>query len=228
MNPVADKLAQVSEQIYKHATLAGRDDRELEIVAVTKTQPANVVDLALMAGLGLIGENKVQEAEAKLPLLTHPYNEFHFIGRLQANKINKLLALKPTLIHSVDSVELALALQKRCQERDVVQPILIQVNTSGKDTQGGVELNMTEDLVRKVLDMPNLVHRGFMTIAPIGSESEIRAAYRSLRQLRDEIVQRCDAAGEKLSMGMSGDYHLAVEEGSHYLRLGTVLFGSRS
>jgi pyridoxal phosphate enzyme (YggS family) len=210
-----------------------RDLNDIKIVAVSKTFSVESIFEVLSNGFDCIGESKVQECEQKLPFLAGKYKEFHFIGHLQTNKINKLLHFKPDLIHSIDKYETALSLNKAVEKLYVAgqtQDILIEVNTSGEKSKNGVEPLRLGELINQVSDLNRLKIKGLMTIGANTDDTEsIRKCFFMLRELFEKIkTQAYDGIDmQYLSMGMSDDYKIAIEAGSNVLRLGSVIFGNR-
>ncbi|URA09780.1 YggS family pyridoxal phosphate-dependent enzyme [Thermospira aquatica] len=196
----------------------------ITIVAVTKTFGPEVVREALVAGIQNIGENRVQEASEKFPALSDFQFTRHLIGHLQSNKINKALQLFD-VIQSVDSLELAQGLEKRLSRQ---LPIFIEVNTSQEASKHGITPEQARDLIAQVKEMPHLHIQGLMTVGPLTNDEKlIRQSFQLLKRLRDD-VQSWFSYPLGLSMGMSDDYRIAIEEGSTMLRLGRALFGSRT
>lgn len=230
MPTLVDNVKAVQASLKEKLAQLGREAEEVLVVAVTKTHPVETIDSALRAGIKHFGENKVQEARRKLPFITEPYDGFHYIGRLQTNKINALLELEPILIHSIDSLNLAQNLNKRCEARGRVQDILVQVNTTDEQSKSGCEPEEAIELVQQISTLPNLRVKGLMTIGLMSDDAEkTRPSFRMLKELFDELKNKEDAGYEMrwLSMGMSGDYLTAIEEGANIVRLGSVLFGER-
>jgi len=230
MPTIVENVKAVQASLKEKLAQTGRETDEVLVVAVTKTHPVETIESALKAGIRHFGENKVQEARRKLPFITEPYEGFHYIGRLQTNKINALLELEPILIHSIDSLNLAVNLNKRCETRGRVQDILVQVNTTGEQSKSGCEPGETIELVQQISDLPNLRVKGLMTIGLMSDDAEkTRPSFRLLKELFDELKNKENAGYEMrwLSMGMSGDYLTAIEEGANIIRLGSVLFGER-
>ena len=192
-------------------------------MAVTKKHPAALVDAAAAAGLSDIGENRIQEALAKAPDVTAPVT-WHLIGHLQRNKVRRAVELF-SWIHSVDSIRLVDALAAT----EVPQHVFLQVNVAGEARKTGVAPEQARALLQAAVQVPTLSVQGLMTMAPFGADAEAaRPHFRALRELRDDLVARGDAPPlPYLSMGMSGDFSVAVEEGATHLRLGTALFGPR-
>ena len=230
MPTIVENVKAVQASLKEKLAQTGRETDEVLVVAVTKTHPVETIESALKAGIRHFGENKVQEARRKLPFITEPYEGFHYIGRLQTNKINALLELEPILIHSIDSLNLAVNLNKRCETRGRVQDILVQVNTTGEQSKSGCEPGEAIELVQQISDLPNLRVKGLMTIGLMSDDAEkTRPSFRLLKELFDELKNKENAGYEMrwLSMGMSGDYLTAIEEGANIIRLGSVLFGER-
>jgi hypothetical protein len=228
-------LEAVRERIAQAAKRAGRDPAEVRIVAVTKTHPIEVVKEAAAQGLLDVGENRVQEALAKQEAWPDAPVRWHLIGHLQRNKA-KLAAGRFALIHSLDSVRLANALEQAAAASNVTQDVLVQVNVAREDQKDGCAPEATEALVAHVLAQPHLRLRGMMAMAPLTDDRDlIRATFRGLRELRDRLSDARRTTHDaprtthpwELSMGMSSDFEIAVEEGATLLRLGTILFGER-
>ena len=222
-----DNLPRVEERIAGALARAGRSD-PVKLVAVTKTHPPEAVRAALAAGLRAIGENRVQELDQKVTAIGRDAAEWHLIGHLQRNKVRRALALFDE-IESIDSQRLALELSAEAERagRDVHG--LVEVNVSGEATKSGFAPEETVDAVAAIVALPRLRVHGLMTIGPLTDDR--MAICRSFVRMR-ELQQQCarDVAGfdaRWLSMGMSGDFEMAIEEGSNLVRLGTVLFGER-
>jgi pyridoxal phosphate enzyme (YggS family) len=231
MPSIGENIALVKARIEAKLKELGREGEEITLVAVTKTHPPDVVEAALRGGIAHIGENKVQEALRKIPMLGVPYAGFHYIGHLQSNKINNLLSLKPLLIHSVDSLYIAQKLNHALGNRNLEQDILIQVNTTSEASKSGVSLANAEEMVRQIARLNNLRVLGLMTIGLMSIDPErTRPHFRALRELFEKIEAHPIPGVEMiyLSMGMSDDYLVALEEGSNMLRLGSALFGARN
>ena len=227
---IRSRVEEVEIRIERAAERAGRKRSDIKLLAVTKTHGLDVIKAALSAGIEYIGENKVQEAETKIPHLKGLYEEFHYIGHLQTNKINKLLSLDPALIHSVDNQHLAEKLNTRLAAINRIQDILLQVNTSGEESKFGVTPEAAAELAGKILEYDNLNLIGLMTIGRFTEdEMELRASFSLLRSLKEQLSKEYSELELKwLSMGMSNDFEIAVDEGANLLRLGTVLFGARA
>lgn len=228
MRELADILAEVDANIAAACLKAGRRRDEVEIVAVTKTHGPEVVREAWEAGLGIVGENKVQEAAWKQPLaVSGP--EWHLIGHLQKNKVRPALSLFSTF-HSVDSVALIDRIQTVAEEMGARPKILLEVNMSGERSKDGMRPDDVPAAIERALASSNLTLEGFMTMAPFTPEDKIeetRPIFAGLRELRDAMETEFGIGLPRLSMGMTNDYRIAVEEGATWIRLGTVLFGER-
>lgn len=225
-----ERLEAVRRRIAQSARLSGRSPEEVKLVAVSKTHPPELIRLAIEAGVTDLGENRVQEAEGKIPQLEGERVSWHLIGHLQSNKARRAVSLFE-LIHSLDSKELASRLNRLCAEegREAL-PLLIQVDLGGEETKTGVTESELEGVVEQVLASERLRLRGLMTLPPFLEDAErVRPFFRRLRELRDEYRAKGafgDSPGE-LSMGMSHDYEVAVEEGATMVRVGTAIFGER-
>ena len=217
-------VAEVRERIAA-ARARGGHGQDVTLIAVTKTHGPEAVLAAWDAGIRDVGENKVQEAEAKMAQVTVPVR-WHLIGHLQRNKAKN--AAKFDLVHSLDSERLAVALNDAAGEAERVLEVLVQVNVSGESTKSGFSLDAVPIVAERLRACRNLRVRGVMTMAPFDAdESVLRAVFRGARDARAQL-QAAGCGAEWLSMGMSGDYEVAVEEGATHVRLGTVLFGSRT
>jgi len=220
-------IEQVERRIEQACKRSGRHREEVKLVAVSKTFPPETVAEAYEHGLRIFGENRPQEFKNKV--LALPVDiEWHFIGHLQTNKV-KYVAGKAQLIHSVDSVRVAEAISLFAVSRKFVQDILIEVNTSGERAKQGFVLQEAADRFLEIQNLPGLRLKGLMTIAPFTQNTDsVHEAFKKLKQLQTEICRQVSAENcSELSMGMSGDFETAIEEGSTIIRVGTALFGSR-
>lgn len=225
-----ERLAQVRLRIEASARRAGRRPEDVTLIAVSKTHPAQTLRRAIEAGVTDLGENRVQEAEGKIKEIGRERVRWHLIGHLQSNKARRAVSLFD-LIHSVDSVELAQRLNRLCAEEGrKLLPIMIQVDLAGEETKTGARESELPELVERVAACEHLDLRGFMTLPPFFDEAErTRPFFRRLRELRDEYAERgafVNARAE-LSMGMSNDFEVAIEEGASLVRVGTAIFGER-
>jgi pyridoxal phosphate enzyme (YggS family) len=225
---IADNLAIVKERMAQAARKSGRDPDAVRLVAVTKTVPAERIEVGGIEGC-VLGENKVQEARNKIEALGTKSYHWHFIGHLQRNKVKYIPGLFE-LVHSVDNSELAEAIHSHSLQHDVVTPVLIQVNISGENSKSGVKPNDLEELLDMTVSLGGISVRGLMTIPPFDPDPEkSRKHFAALRKLRDRMrsVNIENVAMDELSMGMSNDFEVAIEEGATWVRVGTAIFGAR-
>jgi len=225
---VAGRLADVRRRIEVAAADAGRDPSDITLVVVSKTHPAEVVAEAVHAGAAVLGENRVQEAAAKRPLV--PAATWHLIGPLQRNKAK--LALETfDVIHTVDSARLASRLQMLLEKHFPGRrlPVLLEINVGDEPQKAGAEPEDAGELLRHALSQEALKVRGLMAIPPFGNAPEVsRPYFCALRQLRDRLQDDVGVALPDLSMGMTQDFEIAISEGSTVVRVGTAVFGPRS
>jgi len=226
---LGESLPRVRERLERALSRAGRGGEEVAIVAVTKGHPAAAVEAALAAGLRHIGENRVQELEEKVAAVGRDRAEWHLIGHLQRNKVRRALPLFD-LVHSIDSLRLALELSKEAERAGRTVRGLAQVNTSGEATKGGLAPAEAVEVVGQIVELRGLQILGLMTMAPLtADERVIRRTFAAARSLFEQCAREIPRFEPRhLSMGMSNDFEIAVEEGSTMVRLGTVLFGERS
>lgn len=221
---VADRVSEVRERIGA-ARDRGGHRQPVTLVAVTKTHGPEAVEAAFRAGVTDVGENRVQEAESKMSLTTVPVR-WHLIGHLQRNKARS--AVRFSLIHGMDSERLAESLDAAARQAGTVLDVLLQTNVSGEATKSGVGPEDVPELAERLHALQNLRVVGVMTMAPFeADESELRRVFAGARRARD-VLAGAGHPATQLSMGMSGDYEIAVEEGATFVRLGTMLFGSRT
>lgn len=224
-----DRIQKIERQIKEAAEKAGRNPDEIRLVAVSKIKPAEMVKEAMDAGQRIFGENYIQEAVAKIEEIGDEGIEWHFIGHLQSKK-SKYAAGAFALIHSVDSLKLAKELDKQAAKKGVVQNILIQVNTSGEESKSGTTAEDAIKLVREVADLEHVAVKGLMTMPAFFDDPEgARPYFRQLRLIKERIEALTIPGVEmkELSMGMSGDFEVAIEEGATLVRVGTAIFGAR-
>lgn len=221
-------LPGVRDAIARAAERAGREPGSVRLVAVTKGHPVEAIRAAVTAGLADIGENRVEALEERLPLIRELGATAHMIGHLQSRKAGRAAEVAD-LIHSVDSLRLGDRLSRAAEGSGRDVPILLQVNTAGEESKSGVEPAEALDAVGALLELPGIDLRGLMTMAPFtGDEGTLRSAFGKLRHLHEEALRGVAGyRGSELSMGMSNDFAVAVEEGSTMVRLGTALFGER-
>lgn len=226
METVEENLAQVLDQIGAAATKAGRSADAVELVAVTKKQDVEKIHAAAAAGQLLFGESRVQEARAKIPLLPSRLR-WHFIGHLQKNKIRHALPLFE-LFHGIDSLALAEDMQRIADEEGMQPRVLLEVNVAGEASKHGFAPEALRRDLEAMLSLGRLTIEGLMTIPPFAPEAEVsRQYFAALRELRDELETEFKIGLPRLSMGMSGDFPIAIEEGATMVRVGTAIFGSR-
>lgn len=225
MRAIAENLREVEERIARAAERCGRSPREIRLVAVSKTQPPEVVREAVAAGVRELGENYVQEAEAKFATLGETRVIRHFIGHLQKNKAGKAVALFD-MIQSVDSLELAQALARRGAAIGRIPEILIEVNISGEGSKYGVAPERALDLAGEIAAVPGVKLCGLMGIGPLAppNDAAVRRCFSELARLFEQLPP---AQRQVLSMGMTGDFEAAIAEGSTMVRIGTGIFGAR-
>jgi pyridoxal phosphate enzyme (YggS family) len=225
---IAENLKTVMDRIASAAKRAGRAPSSVGLVVVTKTVDAEKIREATAAGASILGENRVQEAKEKIEKLGQ-IAHWHLIGRLQTNKAKYAVKLFG-LIHSVDNLELAKELDKQAAKINKVQDVLIEVNIAGEAAKAGVAMERTVNLIREAAKLKNISIRGLMTMPPYSENPEdSRPYFRKLRELAVRIRKE-DIPGvslQELSMGMSGDFEVAVEEGATMVRVGTAIFGER-
>ena len=229
MSLIADNLATVKERMAGAARKSGREPDAVRLVAVSKTVPAERIEVGGLEGC-VLGENKVQEARDKIEVLGTKSYHWHFIGHLQRNKVKYIPGLFE-LIHSVDNSELAEDIHRYSLKYDLVTPVLIQVNVSGESSKSGVHPSGLEDLLDMVVSLNGISVRGLMTIPPFDPDPEkSRRHFAALRNLRDRMrkVNVENVFMDELSMGMSNDFEVAIEEGATWVRVGTAIFGGRA
>ncbi|MDR1886125.1 MAG: YggS family pyridoxal phosphate-dependent enzyme [Synergistaceae bacterium] len=232
---IRDNIDSIRARIARAAARAGTGADKIELIAVTKFQPIESMYAAVECGIAILGENRVQERADKASRWDGRSAAWHMIGRLQRNKARKAVGLFDC-IQSIDGFELAVAIERIIQERTKSEdgaargyPVMVEVNTSGEETKGGVAPRDCADLVERIAgDCPHLTVEGLMTIGPLaGGDSETRASFALLRSLADVARKRTGLGIPHLSMGMSGDFEAAVEEGGTMVRIGTGIFGAR-
>src|SRR5713101_6601066 len=227
MLSIAENLERVRKQMAHAAANAGRAVDEIELVAITKTHPAEKVREAIEAGQGLFGENRVQEARAKIPELPSSVR-WHFVGHLQKNKVRQALPLFE-MLHSVDSLALAQDINRIAEEEGLHPRVLLEVNVAGEGSKFGFQPDTLREQMESLLSLSRLSILGLMTIPPLARESEAsRKYFVQLRELRDRVRAGFRVDFAQLSMGMTQDFPIAVEEGATLVRVGTAIFGERS
>jgi hypothetical protein len=225
MSTIKENFLMVTGRIEKAARRVGRDPKEVKLVAVSKTVESARIKEAIEAGVSILGENYVQEAQKKIEEIGRPV-AWHFIGHLQTNKAKHAVRLFD-MIHSVDSLPLAEELSRRAEQVGQVTKVMIEVNISGEATKFGTDEEKVSIIVRGILNLSNLSLEGLMTMPPYFDSPQMsRPYYIKLRELKEKMVKEGIPLKE-LSMGMSNDFEIAIEEGATYVRVGTAIFGSR-
>lgn len=229
MLSISDNWKNVKQRVAQAAMRVGRDPSEVQIVAVSKTRPAEQIQEAVEAGIFIVGENRIQEAWRKFQQLGKIVS-WHLIGHLQTNKVKRALQIFD-VIHSVDSLHLAEEIDSRCEQLNRTVEVFVEVKTSDEPTKLGVAPEDCFELVNKIADLPNIKLSGLMTLGTWTSdEQEVRRCFKLLVQVREKIeTKKIPGVNLRhLSMGMSGDFELAVEEGATIVRIGTAIFGRRT
>lgn len=230
MSETSSKVKQVRQRIQQAAETCRRDPDSVKLVAVSKTKPAEAVSDAFAAGCRVFGENYIQEARKKAEVLEDLDISWHFIGHLQSNKAKYAVRIFD-LIHSVDSLKLAREIDKQSLKIGKIQSILIQVNIGEEDSKSGIREEEAIALAKDISLLKNIQVRGLMTIPPFYNEPEsVRPFFKAMRNLSEQLDQLAipGIAMQELSMGMTGDFEAAIEEGATIVRIGTAIFGSRS
>jgi len=229
MVQISDNLKRVREKIAKAASKVGRNPQDVQLVAVSKTIDIKRIKQAIDAGATILGENYIQEAKRKIEEIGQDVR-WDFIGHLQSNKVKYALDLFE-MIHSVDRLSLAQEINKAAEKKKEEVRILVQVNIYGEEAKSGIDPGGVISLVREIASLPNLSLEGLMTMPPYFDDpEEARPYFTSLRELRDTILME-NIEGislKELSMGMSGDFEVAIEEGSTLVRVGSAIFGERN
>lgn len=224
---VAGNIDKVNSEIVTACAKAGRAVASVSLIAVSKRIPQTLVMEAYQHGHKCFGENRVQDALTRLENITEPDIQWHFIGNIQKNKVRKVVG-KFDLLHAVDSIKLAKRISAVATEMNLVQPVLLEVNASVEEQKHGISTAEVVDAVKVCSALPGIDLQGLMTMARFGaSEEELHATFAKLRRLRDESVKTISHDLPHLSMGMSGDYSIAIAEGATLIRVGTSIFGKR-
>lgn len=228
MASIHENLSRIQDRIAAAAVRVGRNPNSIELVAVSKTKPVSLIVEAIEAGITHIGENRVQEAQSKYPQIDHPV-KWHLVGHLQRNKVKQALQIFD-LIHSVDSPRLLAEIDRRSAESNRTTEILIQVNTSAEPSKFGLEPDQTLEFIESAQSYTHIRIKGLMTIGAFLPDPEaVRPMFVLLRQLREKIIaqQFPNVEMNTLSMGMTNDFEVAIEEGANLIRVGTAIFGER-
>ena len=225
MLTIKENLLRVKERIERAAQKAGRDPKEIKLVAVSKTVEVARIKEAIEAGVSILGENYVQEAQKKIEALGRPVS-WHFIGHLQSNKARYAVRLFD-VIHSIDGIPLAEELNRRVEQPDRVIKVMIEVNLSKEATKFGTDEERVLNLAKRIQTLKHLSLEGLMTMPPYFDSPEMsRPYYVALRELKERMTKE-GIPMKELSMGMSNDFEIAIEEGATYVRVGTAIFGAR-
>ena len=219
------RIAEVRSKIIHACERSGRDPSTVTLSLASKTVDPLIIRDAFHAGVTVFGENKSQEFLEKLPSLSDLPIEWHFIGQLQSNKVKSILP-HISLIHSLDRLSLAEEIQKQADRLDITVPVLVEINSSGEANKGGVPLGEAIQFIDSLKKFHRIKIQGLMTVAVDGNEEEIRSCFRKTANLLKEVKSKI--SGHTLSMGMSGDFEMAIEEGSTLIRVGSIVFGKRS
>ena len=226
---ITENLEQVRKNIDEACRMAGRDPKEVTLIAVSKTKPVSMLKEAYDAGARCFGENKVQEIMDKHPQLPEDI-QWHMIGHLQRNKV-KYIVDKVSMIHSVDSLRLAQTIEQEAAKHNVCVPVLLEVNVAQEVSKFGLKMDEVLPLIETIADFPHIKVQGLMTIAPyVENAEDNRDFFRQLKKLSDDIEAKNinNVSMSVLSMGMTGDYQVAVQEGATMVRVGTGIFGERN
>jgi len=227
---IADNVQKIREGIQKATLRVGRDLSTVQLVAATKTVASQRLLEAYVAGVRIFGENRLQEAQEKMPAVGLRQGlTWHFIGRMQRRKLKDIVG-NFAMLHSVESVEQARSIQAIAETLGIQQKILLEVNVAGEASKGGFACQEMQEAIQQIEQLPHVVIRGLMTLPPFSDNPEdARPYFAALRQLRDCLAQQSLTHGgvEELSMGMSHDYQVAIEEGATMVRIGTAIFGNR-
>jgi len=227
---ISERLTQVREEISKAEKKSGRTSGSVKLIAVSKNFEKEILLEAIQAGCSVFGENRIQEAKEKIEVLGRENIEWHFIGHLQKNKVKFIYELFD-LIHSIDSFELGQTIHNGAQSRGMVIPALVQVNIASEGSKSGVEPAYLEELLKNLSQLSGLRIQGLMSVPPLADTPEkSRRYFAQLRELQDQMI-RSDIENielNELSMGMSGDYKIAIEEGATFVRVGSSIFGQRT
>jgi pyridoxal phosphate enzyme (YggS family) len=224
---IYDNYKSIIDSINEKALKCSRDPNSIRVVAVSKTFSSDTVQEAVNSGIKLFGENKIQEAKNKIPLIKGDF-EFHMVGHLQSNKSKDAVKLF-SLIHSIDSLSTAEKLNREAENSAKIQNILIQINSSGEDTKSGISPDQAVDFAGSIIELKNLNLKGIMTIGPLTDNiSDIIKSFSLTAKTMERANRELSINLTEISMGMSDDYLIAIEEGSTLVRIGSAIFGGRS
>lgn len=224
---IRENIQIIRDNIIKHALKVNRNPDDILLLAVTKTFGIDNIEEAISCGITDIGENKAQELNEKYPYLKDKVN-FHFIGHLQTNKV-KYVIDKVKLIHSLDSIRLADEIDKRAKQKKIIMDCLVEINIGGEESKYGILPDEMHNFIKSMEKYDNIKIRGLMTVAPSLPDEEVRIYFKKMKVLFDELkaIKQENVDVKYLSMGMSNDYCVAIEEGSNIVRIGTSIFGKR-
>ncbi len=224
---IKENVERILERIEKACSRVGRDPKEVKLLAATKTRTPEEIREAYHAGIRLFGENRVQEAKEKIPKLQDISAEWHMIGHLQTNKAKHAIKLFD-VIETIDRESIIIELEKRLKKENRKLPVLIEVKVSPEESKHGVEPQKVEQLTEKVLQSENLKLIGLMTVPPYDENLEIvRKYFQKLRKIKEQLEEKFSISLPELSMGMSYDFEIAIEEGATIVRIGSAIFGPR-
>jgi len=227
---VSENLSRVKERINSTAVSSGRDPHDITLIVISKTRTADIVSMAIDCGVRHFGENKIQEAVPKINDLNKQHSDltWHMVGHLQTNKA-KIAVVNFDMIQSADSIKLARKISGIAQQMQKNVDILIEVNISGEESKYGINPDDVEQINGEIASLPNINIRGLMTIGPLTTEvADIRSAFRRMRRIFESLLARQNNVFNILSMGMTDDYEIAIQEGSTMIRLGRAIFGPRN
>jgi hypothetical protein len=221
-------LTYIRTRIAEAAQRAGRSPDEITLVAVSKTKPLELVKMAYTLGVTDFGENRVQEAQTKIAAFQPQGLRWHMIGHVQTNKANKVVSLFES-VQSVDSIHLAQALSQQASQQGKRLTVLLEINVAGETSKTGIPLAEASTVAQQIVALPGLDVEGLMTVAPlVENPEEVRPVFRTLRELRERLREEVpQSRWEQLSMGMTDDYPVAIEEGATIVRIGRAIFGER-
>ncbi len=226
---IRDNYAEVEKRVCEACERSGRAHSEVTLIAVSKTKPVEMLNEVIACGATDLGENKVQEMCGKIEVIKQPVN-WHLIGHLQRNKV-KYIVDKAYMIHSVDSLRLANEIQKEALKADVICKVLVEVNIGEEDSKEGVTVSEAPELIKEISKLSNVKVMGLMTVAPPADEpDDNRKYFAGMKKLFEEIkaMNIPNVEMKELSMGMTGDFEVAIEEGATMVRVGTAIFGERN
>jgi PLP dependent protein len=224
---IRSALPEIRERMARAAERSGRGPHSVRLITVTKSHPIEAAAAAVECGLLELGENRAEELEWKTDALDAPGLQWHMIGHVQGRKVNKLVG-RADLVHSIDSVRIAERFSRVVVESHTNVEVLVQVNVSGEEAKSGLDADRALDEVLGICALPGMIVRGLMTMAPfVRDESVVRGAFCGLRRIHERLLGHDEYEGTELSMGMTNDFEVAIEEGSTMIRVGTALLGPR-